>query len=78
MATMMPAAIIPPMSHQLIGGTGGASGVTGTGTGAGGAGAGAGTAGAGAGGAGGCLITTGSVGTGLTVKVPDKPSIFTA
>jgi len=77
----MAAAIIPPMSHQLNGGTGGASGITGAGAGAGGGGAGAGGAGAGAGaggaGAGGCLITTGSVGASLTVKAPDRPSRFT-
>ena len=76
MPMSMAAAIMPPMSHQLNGGTGGASGITGTGTGAG-AGAGGAGAGTGAGGAGGCLITTGSVGAGLTVKVPDRPSRFT-
>jgi len=71
----MAAAIIPPMSHQLNGGTGGASGITGAGAGAGGAGAGG--TGAGGAGAGGCLITIGSVGAGLPVKVPDSPSRFT-
>ena len=67
MATTMTPAMIPPISHQLKAGGGGAGGA------AGGAGGGDGTTGGFTGGSGG--TTTGGP---LTVKVPDSPLRLTA
>ena len=67
------AAIIPPMSHQLTGVTGGATGGAGAGTG----GAGAGTGGAGGGGAGGAGGAGGG-GATLTTNFPVRPLTVTA